>query len=104
MIEAVAGVMRLRNDRIERGTIERCVHLVGDLDEAAVEHRKRDRIERRHRRTPVFLPDGRGVSYRSPNAIISGVPMRSLRPSKSSMRERNGCGGRWGAGAGAGVA
>ena len=46
VIEAVAGVVRLGDDRIERRAVERRVHLVGDLDEAAVEHRKRDRIER----------------------------------------------------------
>ena len=48
VIEAVAGVVRLGDDRIERRAIQRRVHLVGDLDEAAVEHRKRDRIERLH--------------------------------------------------------
>ena len=47
VIEAVAGVVRLGDDRIERRAVQRRVHLVGDLDEAAVEHRKRDRIERR---------------------------------------------------------
>ena len=40
VIEAVAGVVRLGDDRIEGGAIERRVHLVGDLDEAAVEHRQ----------------------------------------------------------------
>ena len=63
MIQAMAGVVRLRNDRVERGTIERRVHLVGDLDETAVEHRKRDGIEQGHRRTPVLLSvGGVGVS------------------------------------------
>ena len=67
MIEAVAGVVRLGNDRIERRAIERRVHLVGDLDETTVEHRERDRIEQGHRRLPVFLPvGGAGVSYRLP--------------------------------------
>ena len=46
VIEAVAGVVRLGDDRIERRAIQRRVHLVGDLDEAAVEHRERDGIER----------------------------------------------------------
>ena len=49
VIEAVAGIVRLGDDRIERRAVERRVHLVGDLDEAAIEHRKRDRIERGHR-------------------------------------------------------
>jgi hypothetical protein len=47
VIEAVAGIVRLGDDRIERRAVERCVHLVGDLHQAAVEHRERDRIERR---------------------------------------------------------
>ena len=46
VIEAVAGVVRLGDDRIERRAIQRRVHLVGDLDETAVEHRERDRIQR----------------------------------------------------------
>ena len=44
----------------------KCAHgaSIGDLDETAVEHRKRNRIERGHRRTPVFLSAGcAGVSY-----------------------------------------
>ena len=49
VIEAVAGVVRLGDDRIEGGAVERRVHLVGDLDETAVEHRERDGIERGHR-------------------------------------------------------
>ena len=49
VVEAVAGVVRLGDDRIERRAVERRVHLVGDLDETAVEHRERDRIERAHR-------------------------------------------------------
>ena len=45
--------------------IERRVHLVGDLHETAVEHRERDGIERRHRRSPVVLPVGAAAaSYR----------------------------------------
>ena len=87
MVEAVAGVVGFRDDRVEGGTIERCVHLLGDLDEAAVEHRKGDGIERFHLGMLDFLsatgvPD---VSKRLPRAIMSGVPMRSLSPSKSSM-------------------
>ena len=54
VVEAVAGVVRLGDDRIERRAVERRVHLVGDLDQAAVEHRKRDRIERGHRITPCW--------------------------------------------------
>ena len=50
MVEAVAGIVRLGDDRIEGGAVERRVHLVGDLDEPAVEHRQRDGIERGHRR------------------------------------------------------
>ena len=49
VIEAVAGVVRLGDDRIERRAVERGVHLVGDLHQAAVEHRERDGIERAHR-------------------------------------------------------
>ena len=91
VIEAVAGVVRLGDDRIERRAVERRVHLVGDLDEAAVEHRKRDRVERGHRRALVFLSaGGAGVSYCWPSAIISGVPISSLMPLKSSMRLRYG--------------
>src|SRR5215831_12552831 len=46
---------------------------------------------RRHRCLPLFLPDGRArESYRLPSASISGVPINSLRPEKSSMWGRNG--------------
>ena len=63
VIEPVAGVVGLGDDRIERRAIQRRVHLVGDLDEAAVEYRKRNRIERGHRRMLVFLSaGGAGVS------------------------------------------
>ena len=45
VVKAVAGVMGFGDDRIERRAIERRVHLVGDLDQAAIEHRKQDRID-----------------------------------------------------------
>src|SRR5262245_451549 len=46
---------------------------------------------RRHRRVPLFLPEGLAeASYRLPSASISCVPISSLRSVKSSMRERNG--------------
>src|SRR6185436_8590510 len=79
VVEAVAGVVRLRDDRIERRAEQRRVHLVGDLGETAVEHRERDGIERLHR-----------LSYFCPSAIISGVPTRRLISSKPSMRLRYG--------------
>ena len=45
MIEAVAGIARLRDDRIERGAVQRRVHLVDDLLEPALEDREGDGIE-----------------------------------------------------------
>ncbi len=47
VIEAVAGVARFGDDRIEGGAIKRRVHLVGDLFEPAFQHRERDGIEGR---------------------------------------------------------
>ena len=41
----MAGVVRLGDDRIECRTVEGRVHLIGDLDQAAVEDCERDRIE-----------------------------------------------------------
>ena len=64
---------------------------LGDLDEAAVEHCKGNRVECGHRRMLVFVSAGSaGVSYCWPSAIISGVPTSSLMPVKSSMRLRYG--------------
>ena len=56
VIEAVAGVVRLGDDRIEGRAVERRVHLVGDLHQAAVEHGERHRIERAHQRRPEVRP------------------------------------------------
>ena len=53
MVEAVAGVARLGDDRIESGAVERRVHFVGDLLEPALEDRQRDGIERAHRAAPA---------------------------------------------------
>src|SRR5262249_50459647 len=61
------------------------------LDDLAVANRAHRQTLRRHRRVPLFLPAGRArESYRLPSASISPVPINSLRPVKSSMRERNG--------------
>ena len=48
VVEAVAGVVRLGNDRIEGAAVERRVHLVGHLFEAAAQDGERDRIKRAH--------------------------------------------------------
>ena len=56
VIEPVAGVVRLGDDRIERRAEQRRVHLVGDLHQTAVEHRKRDGIERPHQRGSDLAP------------------------------------------------
>ena len=53
VIKPVAGIMGLGDDRIERGAIKRCVHLVGDLHQAAVEHRQCHGIERPRHRFPA---------------------------------------------------
>ena len=45
VVEAVAGVVRLGDGRVERGAEQGRVHFVGDLFEPALEHRKRDRIQ-----------------------------------------------------------
>ena len=44
VIDAVAGIMRLGNDRVEGGAEECCIHLVGDLFETAFENGKCHRI------------------------------------------------------------
>jgi hypothetical protein len=44
VVEAVAGVTRLGDDRIERGAVERRVHLVGDLLEPPLQDRQGDGI------------------------------------------------------------
>jgi hypothetical protein len=59
LIEPVAGIMRLGDDRIESRAVKRRIHFIGNPDEAAVNDRERDRIERLHRRMPVLLA-GRG--------------------------------------------
>ena len=45
VIEAVAGVARFGNDRIERGSVQCCVHFVCDLLQTTVENGKRDGIK-----------------------------------------------------------
>ena len=45
VIDAMAGIMRLGDDGIERGAVERRVHLIGDLDKPAVEDRERNGID-----------------------------------------------------------
>ncbi len=53
VIKPVAGVVSLGDNRIERRAIERCVHLVGDLHQAAVEHRQCHGIKRPRHRFPA---------------------------------------------------
>ena len=54
VIEPVACVARLRDDRIEGRAIERCVHFVGDLLKPPVQYRKGHGIKRAHRVGPAF--------------------------------------------------
>src|SRR5215204_821734 len=48
MVDAVAGVARFGNDRVEGRAVERRVHLVGDLLEPALEDRQGDGVESGH--------------------------------------------------------
>ena len=45
VIQAVAGVVRLGNDGVERAAVQRGVHLVGNLLQPPAQHRKRHRIQ-----------------------------------------------------------
>ena len=44
VINPVAGVVRLGNDRVEGDAIERRVHLIGNLLKSAAQNRQRDRV------------------------------------------------------------
>ena len=52
MVEAVAGVPRFGNDWIEGRSVQRRVHLVGNLFEAPKKNRERYGIERTHHASP----------------------------------------------------
>jgi hypothetical protein len=69
VIEPVAGVMRLGDDRVERGTVKRRVHLIGNLDQATVEDRERDRIELLH----AIPPPARGRLALLPDLPLAGT-------------------------------
>ncbi|OIQ64680.1 hypothetical protein GALL_537690 [mine drainage metagenome] len=85
VVKAMASVVGFGNDRIERRAIERRVHLVGDLDQTAIENGKQDRIDRIH-----LLRSGSFAPRRLPRSIISGVPISTFISLKSNMRSRKG--------------
>src|SRR4029077_18876704 len=86
MVEAVTGVMGFGDNWIEGRAIEGRVHLIGDLDQAAVENSEENWIDRVHFPSSARLPP-----KRLPRSSISGVPSSAFISLKPNIRSMKGC-------------
>ena len=85
VVQAVAGVVRLGNDGVERAAVQRGVHLVGNLLQSAAQDRQRDGVHcgRRHLRCRHLLFSHEGAPCQ--NACATGSANRRCAPCPLKM-------------------